>query len=150
MAIYRSPDRSFNAGVPSQGSDSFAVLPEGMIVGEYPAQFVQDIPTAFSQTLAAYTVVGLNAAGEVVAATWNATPASAIKPIGILMYPVTTGASGAKPAARVLRSGCVNPDRLVWGATFDTEAKRLTAFEGSPSPTHFVLRKPAHNTPVLP
>ena len=150
MAIYTSPDRTFNAGVPSQGSDSFAVLPEGMIVGEYPAQFVEDKPTAFSQNLAAYTVVGLNAAGEVVRATWNATPANAIKPIGILMYPVVTGASGDKSVARVLRSACVNPDRLVWDATFDTSAKRMTAFEGSPSPTQFVLRKLAHDTPVLP
>ena len=150
MAIYTSPNRSFNAGVPSQSSDSFTVLAEGMIVGEYPAQFVQDIPTAYSQTLTAGMVVGLDASGEVVRATWNATPASAIKPIGILMHGVTTAASGTKPTARVLRSACVNPDRLTWHASFDTDTKRLNAFEGSPSPTQFVLRKLAHDTPILP
>ena len=150
MATYSAPDRTFDAGVPAQWSDDFAVTPEGLIVGEYPAQFVEDKPTAYSQTLAAYTVVGLNASGEVVKATWNATPASAVKPIGILMYPVTTGASGDKLAARVLRSGCVNPDRLVWDSSFDTDAKKLNAFEGSASPTQFVLRKLAQYTPVLP
>lgn len=150
MTTYSAPDRTFDAGVPAQWSDDFAVTPEGLIVGEYPAQFVQDLPTAFSQTLAAYTVVGLNAAGEVVKATYNATPANAIKPIGILMYPVTTGASGDKLVARVLRSACVNPDRLVWDATFTTDALKYAAFEGSPSPTQIVLRKLAQYTPVLP
>lgn len=150
MTTYTGPDRTYNAGVPAQWADDFAVTPEGLITGEYPAQFVQDLPTAYSQTLAAYTVVGLNSSGEVVKATWNATPASAIKPIGILMYPVTTGASGDKSAARVLRSACANPDLLVWDATFDTAVKKMNAFEGSASPTQIVLRKLAQYTPVAP
>lgn len=141
MATYTSPNRTYNAGVPFQSSDTFAVLAEGLIVGEYPTQFVEDKPTAYSQTLTAGMVVGLNSSGEVVQATWNATPASAIKPIGVLMYDVTTGASGDKSVARVLRSGCINPDRLTWHATFDTDAKKMAAFEGSASPTQVVLRK---------
>lgn len=150
MPTYTSPDRTFDAGVPAQWSDDFGVTPEGLIVGEYPAQFVQDIPVALSQTLTAYQVVGLNASGNVVPATWNATPASAIKPIGIMMYPVTTGASGSLPVGRVLRSACLNPDRLTWHATFDTDAKKFTAFEGSPSPTQIVLRRLSHATPIRP
>lgn len=150
MATYNAPDRSFSAGIPSQGSDSFTVTPEGLIVGEYPAQFVQDIPVALSQTLAAYTVVGLNAAGNVVPAVYNADPDQAVQAIGVIVYPVSTGATGALPAGRILRSGCINPDRLTWPASFDTDAKRYRAFEGAPSPTQIVLRKLAHSTPVLP
>lgn len=145
MPTYTGPDRTYNAGVPSQQSDDFGVTPEGLITGEYPTQFVQDIPVALSQTLAAYTVVGLNGSGNVVRAVQGTTD-----PIGILMYPVTTGASGDLPVGRVLRSACVNPDLLVWDASFDTEAERMNAFEGAPSPTQIVMRKLAHYTPVLP
>lgn len=147
MATYTGPDRTFDAGVPAQWSDDFAVTPEGFIVGEYPTQFVQDIPVALSQTLAAYTVVGLDASGNVIPAVLGTTPA-----IGILMYPVTTGASGDLPGGRVLRSACINPDfgSLVWDASYVTDADRLNAFEGAPSPTQFVLRKLAHYTPVAP
>ena len=150
MVTYTAPNRTYDAGVPAQFSDDFAVTPEGLITGEYPAQFVEDKPTAYSQTLTAGMVVGLNSDGDVVQATWNATPASAIKPIGILMYGVTTGASGDKLVARVLRSACVNPDRLTWHSTFDTNAKKMAAFEGSASPTQIVLRRLAHYTPVAP
>lgn len=150
MATYVSPDRTFTAGVPTQSSDSFSVLLEGLIVGEYPAQFVEDKPTAYSQTLTAGMVVGLDASGEVVQATWNAVPANAIKPIGILMYNVTTGASGDKLVSRVLRSGCINPDRVTWHASFDTTAKKMNAFEGAASPTQFVLRRLSQGTFVTP
>lgn len=150
MVTYTAPNRTYDAGVPAQWSDDFAVTPEGLITGETPPQFVQDFPTAFSQTLTAGMVVGLNASGDVVPATWNATPANAIKAIGILMFGVTTGASGNKLVARVLRSGCVNPALLTFDATFDTDAKRQAAFEGSPSPTQIVLRGLSHFTPVAP
>ena len=144
MTTYSAPNRTYDAGVPAQWSDDFAVTPEGLITGEYPAQFVQDLPTAFSQTLTAGMVVGVNGTGEVVQAT------ASIKPIGVLMYNVTTGASGDKLVARVLRSACINPDRLTWHSTFDTDAKKMAAFEGSASPTQIVLRKLAHYTPVAP
>ena len=69
MTTYTGPDRTYSAGVPSQGSDSFAVTPEGLISGEYPTQFVQDIQSAASQTLAAYTVVGYDQNKRIVKAT---------------------------------------------------------------------------------
>ena len=151
MVTYTAPDRTWDAGVPKQWSDDFAVTPEGLITGEYPAQFVTDMPVALSQTMAAYTVVGQNAAGAIVPAVQNGVDGLA-RAIGILMYPVTTGASGALPAARVLRSACINPEfgGLIWGASFDTETKRMNAFEGAPSPTQFVTRPLAHFVPVLP
>lgn len=143
MVTYTSPNRTYDAGVPSQSSDDFAVTLEGLITGETPAQFVQDLPTAFSQTLTAGMVVGLSS-GEVVQAT------TSIKPIGILMYDVTTGASGSKFVARVLRAGCLNPALLTWHSSFNTPALKMAAFEGSPSPTNIVLRGLSHFTPVAP
>lgn len=150
MPTITATDRTFDAGVPSQWSQDFGVTAEGLFSGETPAQFVEDKPVALNQTLAAYTVVGFDASGNIVPATYNATPANAIKAIGVLMYPVTTGASGSLPAGRILRGGCINPDLLVWDATFTTQALKLAAFEGSPSPTQIVLRRKASYTPVAP
>lgn len=146
MTTYTGPDRTFDAGIPSQTSDSFAVTPEGFITGEYPAQFVEDLPAAESQTLAEYTVVGLNGDGEIVPAVLGTTEA-----IGVLMYPVTSGA-GENPVARVLRSACINHlwAGLTWDATYDTDAKKKNAFEGASSPTQIVTRTLASYTPVAP
>lgn len=149
MPTYTAADRSWDVGVPSQEQHDFGVTPSGLIIGEYPHQFTQDMVTAYSQTLAAYTVVGQNAAGEIVpAVSGDATT----RAIGILLYPVTSGATGAKPVARVLRSAAINPfyASLVWGASYDTDAKKMNAFEGAPSPTQFVTRPLSHGTPVTP
>lgn len=152
MTTYTGPDRTFDAGVPAQWSDDFAVTPEGFITGEYPAQMVLDHPVAESQTLAAYTVVGFDASGNLVPALLDlVTPANTIKAIGVLMYPVTSGV-GENPAGRVLRSACINPlwANLVWDASYDTDAKKMDAFEGAPSPTQIVTRPLASYTPVAP
>ena len=95
---------------------------------------------AASKTLAQFTVVGLDASGKLVAATYNATPASAIKPIGVLAHAATSGASDAVNG-QVFYSGCFNVDALIWDATFDTEAKKLAAFQGSPTPTTIIVAK---------
>lgn len=153
MTTYTGPDRSWDAGVPKQTSDDFAVTPEGFITGPTPPQFVVDMPVALSQTLAAYTVVGQNAAGAIVPALRGSVdPDDDIKPIGILLYPVTSAASGPLPVGRVLRSACINPmfPLLVWPASYNTNALKMNAFEGAPSPTQFVTRPLAHYTPVLP
>lgn len=139
------PRQDFDAGVPSQWSEDFGVTIEGLITGETPKQFAEDMTVALSQTLAAYTVVGLNAQGNIVPAEFGVTQA-----IGILLYPVTTGASGNLPVGRVLRAGCVNPDALVWPATYNTAERRLEAFRGAPTPTQIVVRGLASFTPVLP
>ena len=144
MAI-TAPRQDFDAGVPSQWTEDFLVTVEGLITGETPKQFVEDMTVALSQTLAAYTVVGLNGAGNVVPAEFGVTQA-----IGILLYPVTSAGSGPFPVGRVLRAGCVNPDALVWPATYNTVERRLEAFRGAPTPTQIVVRGLASFTPVLP
>ena len=146
MTTYTASDRSWDLGVPKQDANDFGVTPSGFITGEYPTQFVQDIPVAPSQTLAAYTVVGLNGSGQIVPAVLGTTQA-----IGFLMYPVTSGA-GQTPVGRILRSACFNPNfaSIVWPATYDTLAKKINAFAGAPSPTQFVARPLSHGTPVTP
>lgn len=151
MPPITAPDRSFMAGVPEQWDQDFGVTKEGLFTGEYPTQFVQDIPVALNQELAAYTPVGKDADGNIVEALrGSADPADDIQAIGIIMFPVTTGATGALPVGRILRGGCLNPDMLVWPASYTTTAHKLNAFEGAPSPTQIIVRGLSSYTPVLP
>lgn len=87
-----------------------------------------------------FTVVGKNAQGQLVRATWNSNPALAIKPVGVLAHAASLGASGAGTGT-FWYSGCFNIDALVWDASFDTDAKKLAAFEGSPTPTTIIAAK---------
>lgn len=145
MTTYTMTDRSYGAGVPAQGNDSFVALQEALITGEYPTQFVEDMPVALSQTLVAYQVVGVDGSGNIIPAVLGTTAA-----IGIMIEPITTPGSGALKAGRVLRSACVNPDKLVWDATYNTAAKKLNAFKGAPSPTQILVRGLTRVTPVAP
>lgn len=144
MANFTGPNRAWDAGVPEQWSDNFLVTAEGLITGETPRQFVEDMTAALNQTIAAYTAVGLNAQGDIVPAVNGTTQA-----IGILVYPVVAGATN-KPVARVLRAGCLNPAMIAWPASYDTDEKKLEAFRGAPTPTQIVVRGLSSYTPVLP
>lgn len=97
-------------------------------------------PLALNTTLVQFTVVGRNSTGKLVAATYNADPELAIKPIGVLTHAAALGASGSLNGV-FWYSGCFNMDALVWDATFDTEAKKLAAFEGAPTPTTIIVAK---------
>lgn len=137
-------DRSWNGGVPSHEKDTFGPIPGGLITGDTPVEVVQDLPVALSQTLVQYQVVGLDGDGHLVPAT------TSVKAIGVLLYPVTTEASGDLPGGRVIRSGCINPDHLVWDASFNTDALKMNAFEDSPTPTNIILRRSSYDTVVAP
>ncbi len=54
--------------------------------------------------------------------------AGGVKPIGVLAHAVSLGASGTATGP-VWYSGCYNMDALVWHESFDTEAKKLAAFD---------------------
>lgn len=94
---------------------------------------------ASSTTLAKFQVVGLDANKKLVAATWNATPANAITPIGVLEHAVASGAGNTTMYGEVVLTGCYNVgdddagtgSPLVWDASFDTMAKKLAAVVGS-------------------
>jgi hypothetical protein len=89
---------------------------------------------ADSQTLAQFTVVGFDSSGKLVKATYNATLASAIKPVGVLAHAATSGASNTTVMGEVFLEGCFNAGStdagtdspLVWDSSFDTLAKKTT------------------------
>ena len=80
--------------------------------------------------IARFQPVGFNGAGELVPATWHATPANAVKAIGVATAAVADG-------GRCLYwyAGHFNLDMLDFDSSFDTDAKKLAAFAGSPTPT---------------
>lgn len=94
-----------------------------------------------SLTLAQFTVVGLSN-GKLVKATYNATEASAIKPIGVLAIAATSGASNTTIFGEVFLEGSFNTDAdspLVWDASFDTVAKKQ-GYNAANSRLRFVSR----------
>lgn len=91
--------------------------------------------TAFSQ----FQVVGIDANGFIApaAAPDAATP---IKAFGIVAHAVTLGGGGGN--VHVLYSGCFALDApLVWGASYNTDAEKLAAFIGAPTPSQIIIRK---------
>lgn len=97
------------------------------------------LPVEGEEELLKFQVVGLNGDGRLVPATWHATPANAIKPIGVVTQAVV-GAADHSTTVPVFYSGCFNPEALVWDASFDTDAKKVNAFVASPTPTQIVIR----------
>lgn len=124
-----------NAGV--HGTPAFEALDRyvdsQLVAGAEPAisQPVR-ILLADSLILAQFTVVGLNAAGKLVKATYDAIVANAVKPIGVLMQAATSGAANTTIYGEVSLTGCFNAGSdnagtdspLVWDATYDTLAKK--------------------------
>lgn len=65
----------------------------------------------------------------------------------ILAQPIFI-ADGDTMTFAVYREGHFNMDQLVWDSSYDTDAKKAAAFEGSVSPTIFVS-KPDHNEDAI-
>ena len=92
-----------------------------------------------SLTLARFTVVGLAADKRLVPATYNATPANAITPIGVLEHSATSGASNTSQYGEVVLTGVYNVgdddagtgSPLVWDASFTTAAQKMASVIGS-------------------
>lgn len=115
-----------------------------LLAGSHPElKPAYSYPIPFGANYAQFTVLGLNAAGELVpAVTGSAQAADDIKPVGVLAHAVSRGASPAAAVnGQVFYSGCFNQDALVWGASFNTDAKKQAAFRGSPTPTNIIVAK---------
>lgn len=108
-----------------------------LLAGSEPGmQVATAILLADSQDLAQFTVVGINTAGKLAKATYNATEATAIKAVGVLAHAASSGASNTTKYAQVFLTGVFNIDAqspLVWDASFDTEAKKLAWHQGNPN-----------------
>ncbi len=97
-----------------------------------PTTTTVNVPASFTGALYEPVVIG---AGNVIAKAVSGAPAD-----GILTAPVVTGA-GQTTTVDVYRSGHWNMDALVFGVSYDTDAKKKVAFEGGKSPTIFVSKK---------
>ncbi len=126
MATYNPPAMDSGLGIPSQSSDIIGARPEVLFLSSHPAPITQSFEVAASQTLAANTVVGLDANGRLVKATWNATPASRIDVLGVLCDAITTDSSTSYKGALVYTAGHFNDNRLVWDTSFTTDAQKQT------------------------
>ena len=117
-------------GVASFASDAYAQVT--LFMSNTPAAVSTPIAVAAATataTLPIYSVVGVNVTGEIVPAEHGVTNA-----IGFTASAITDGTA----KAAIFRAGHVNVNALDWPASFDTDAKKLTAFEGAPSPTNIV------------
>ena len=130
------------AGVAGAYTETIGASPDPFITGDVPALFTTDELVLEDEVLVARSVVGLDAAGKLVMAKTSAT---AVKPIGVLVYAVdATGEATMR--ASVYRGGVFNPDLLVWHADYATDELKRLAFEGASSPTAIVIRKPVTMT----
>lgn len=126
-----------------RGVASFEVLDtylqNNLLAGNHPElKPAFSYPMANNTSFAQFSVVGLNASGNIALATNTGSPA--IKPIGVLPHAIALGATGTLQAP-VWYSGCFDMDALVWDATYDTDAKKKAAFQGSPTPTTILVAK---------
>lgn len=125
MPTYNPPAMDSGLGIPSQSSDVIGARPQPLMLSSHPAPITFSEVVAASQTLAAFQVVGKDANGRLVKATWHAS--TPIVPIGILAEPVTTDSGTDYVGALVYKTGHFNFARLVWDASYDTDAKKMAA-----------------------
>lgn len=133
MVQIANPLLSPTLGIASQDSHQIAATQPAVILSSNPPTVSFDEILAPNQTLAAYTVVGKNAQGQIVPAVLTTTPA-----IGILPVAVTSGAAPL-PGVNVWRQGNFAREVIVFDASYATPAQRQNAFEGAPSPTSIRL-----------
>lgn len=125
------------------GRASFEVLDtylqNFLLAGNHPElKPAYSFPADTATVLAQFSVVGFDAAGEIVLAIRGSVdPADDIQAIGVLAHEVKAG----DLRAHVWYSGCFNSDALVWDSSFSTDAHMEAAFRGAPTPTTIIVAK---------
>lgn len=117
-------------GVASFASDEHSQVT--LIMSNTPAVVTMPMAIAAATATAGlpiYSVVGVNGSGEIIPAEFGTTDA-----IGITTSVITAGTAKAP----IMRAAHANINAMDWPASYDTEAKKLAAFDGAPSPTNFV------------
>lgn len=135
------PNNAQTAGIPAQWDDTISAAAGSLITGNEPAILTEDLIVAASQTIPALTPVGFDVNDRLVPAEAGVTPA-----IGIAVVAITTDASTTYRGLPVYRGGCFNPDLVNWPASYNTDALKFAAFEGAPSPTNIIMRRPRAHT----
>ena len=129
MTTYNPPAMDSGLGVPAQSSDIINPRPQPMFLSDEPDAMSQSFAVAASQTIVAGQVLGLDANGRLVNATWNATPASRIDVIGVAAEAITTDSSTNYKGLLVFVTGHFNASRLVWDSSFTTQAQKDTVLQ---------------------
>lgn len=142
MADYNTPNGADTAGIAGSAITTFDNF-VSLITGDRPGVVTTDELVAASQTIPALTPVKFTAGAIVPAASGDTE-------IGITVAAIVTGAGDTTVRAAVYRAGVFNPDAIAWPASYDTAEKKRLAFEGAPSPTQIIIRKPAAFTPPAP
>lgn len=135
------PDNAQSAGIPTQWEDTISAAADALITGHEPAVLTVDMIVAASQEIPALTPVGLDSNGRLVPAVAGTTQA-----IGITVVGITTTASTTYKGVPVYRGGCFNPDTLNWPSSYNTDALKFGAFNGAPTPTNIIVRRPRQHT----
>jgi hypothetical protein len=118
-------------GVPS-GVDTQEYSYVELLAGSAPAFASRKRTASGAAAIAAFTVVKV-VAGLIVPAAFGDVAD------GITLAPII--ASGDPQNVGVAVQGNFNIGALVFDATFDTDAKKLAAFDGAASPTSIILQK---------
>jgi hypothetical protein len=128
-------------GVAMFASDAYVGSDE-LLSGDTPRSTTTEA-VAQNTNLPIFSVVGRtgNAAGGALAL---ATADGVVKAMGITTAPVITGA-GVTTTVDIYRSGMFNPNALNWDASFNTDAKKAAAFEGSVSDNIFIVKPKYQN-----
>jgi hypothetical protein len=117
---------NFNPGrAAGYNTDGFA--PKKLFTGDTQVTMDHE-PVSNAADMAVLTVVARHTDGTVIPAVWD-DPMPQM--VGITATKYVHGVTGATIAkVSVYKSGCFNPDVLVWDASFDTDEKKRLAFEG--------------------
>ena len=110
-------------------TESVAAI-EGLFAGDFPVENVPVAVLSGTAAFAAFTVLGkVTASGKYIPSVETAVDGSE-NPVAIAVYPVD--ASGSDVVAQAYVAGSFNMDKLVWDASYDTDAKKLDPFVGGP------------------
>ncbi|MEN3144660.1 head decoration protein [Ochrobactrum sp. WV_118_8] len=140
MAI-EIPNQEHTVGIPSQWKDTIAAPLGALFLSTHPPALTFDYVIAANQDMKANTVVGFNGDNEIVPAVKGT-----VEAIGVLPIDVKTGAAPLVGTG-VYRAGHFNHKRLVWDASYATDADKVMAFEGAPTPTNIRIGTPRSYTP---
>ena len=124
-------------GIPAFETETFTnvELYSGKSSIDEPTVHPLDAATVAAAALPAFAVVGMGAGG-IALAKYD----KSVQALGITVSPIPMGAAAGSQIA-IFRDGVFNPAALTWDATFDSDAKKLAAFEGAPTPTRIVIKK---------
>ena len=130
---------------------NFAAVVNGTDLNETPAN--PDVTASVASAVVTLTARQTGAVGNSITTTESGTGTSfgaaamsggadqgGVQATFVLAHATALGASGTTNGP-CWYSGCFNIDALVWDASFDTDAKKLAAFRGAPTPTTILTAK---------